>query len=237
MKNPPWTKDELILALELYLRDKTSIGNNKHAEVLKLSDELNSLSFALDHKKTSSFRNATGVAMKLSNFLRFDPSYKGKGLERGNKLEKEVWDTYSQNPQKLSNLKKTILENIEYLKTEPEDESDDPIIEASEGKLLTRIHTIRERNKKIISKKKSSILKKTGSLKCQVCFFDFKTKYGTLGYGFAECHHIKPVSELLPNQKTKLEDLAIVCANCHRMIHRSKPWKTINELQRILNKS
>ena len=43
MKNPNWTKDELILALELYFRDETSRGNKTHPEVIKLSQILNSL--------------------------------------------------------------------------------------------------------------------------------------------------------------------------------------------------
>lgn len=235
MKNPPWTKDELILALELYLRDRTSIGNKKHQEVLKLSEALNRLPSAIGYQKGENFRNPTGVAMKLSNFLRFDPFYKGKGLARGNKLEKEVWETYSHQPQQLSILKKAILDNIIYLTNQPYDESDDTTTEALEGKLLTKVHSVRERNKFIVDKKKSSILKKTGALKCEVCSFNFKNTYGSLGDGFAECHHTKPVSQLLPNERTKLEDLAIVCSNCHRMIHRSKPWKTINELKIIIN--
>ena len=77
-------------------------------------------------------------------------------------------------------------------------------------------------------------IKKTGTLKCETCSFDFKDIYGKLGEGFAECHHKKPVSQLRNNEKTKLDDLAILCANCHRMIHRSKPWKTIEELKMIL---
>ena len=33
--------------------------------------------------------------MKLCNFLPRDPSYKGKGLRGGNRLEQEVWDTFA----------------------------------------------------------------------------------------------------------------------------------------------
>jgi 5-methylcytosine-specific restriction protein A len=236
MKNPPWSKDELILALELYLRDRSSIGNNNHPEVLKLSVLLNTLPSVIGHHMASNFRNPNAVAMKLSNFLRFDPNYEGNGLLRGNILEKEVWETYSQQPEELISLKNTIINNIDYLKEQPENEWDDVITEALEGKLLTKVHLVRERNKKIVENKKNRVLKITGALKCEVCTFDFKDTYGELGDGFAECHHTKPVSHLLPNEKTKLEDLAIVCANCHRMIHRTKPWKTINELKNILNK-
>ena len=83
-------------------------------------------------------------------------------------------------------------------------------------------------------KKKESVLKKTGALKCEACSFDFKAMYGQLGEGFAECHHIKPISQLTANEKTKLTDLAILCANCHRMIHRSKPWKSVQELRGLI---
>ena len=39
-----------------------------------------------------------------------------------------------------------------------------------------------------------------------------------MGKGFAECHHVVPLADLGRQKRTRLEDLAIVCANCHRMI-------------------
>jgi 5-methylcytosine-specific restriction protein A len=235
MKNPNWTKDELILALELYFRDETARGNKTHPEVVKLSRILNSLPIHSGGAQETNFRNPTGVAMKLSNFLRFDPTYKGKGLDRGNKMEEVVWDMYSSNIDALTKVKNAIIENVGFLKESKSSQIDDSLEEASEGRVLTRVHKIRERNKAIVKKKKQSVLKETGALKCETCSFDFKEIYGELGEGFAECHHKKPVSQLVANEKTKLVDLAILCANCHRMIHRSKPWKTIEELKEILN--
>jgi 5-methylcytosine-specific restriction protein A len=181
------------------------------------------------------FRNPTGVAMKLSNFLRFDPSYKGKGLDRGNKLEEVVWNKYATNQSKLIETRNTIVKNIDSLNVANEDQSTDYMEDAEEGRLLTKVHQVRERNKRIVRDKKKSTIKKFGTLKCEVCEFDFRETYGELGDGFAECHHIKPVSELDPNSKTRLSDLAIVCANCHRMIHRSRPWKSIEELKTLLH--
>ena len=60
--------------------------------------------------------------------------------------------------------------------------------------------------------------------KCQVCDFDFELTYGNWGKEFAEVHHIKPLSELKgENYRTDLKnDLAVLCANCHRMVHRKK---------------
>jgi len=57
---------------------------------------------------------------------------------------------------------------------------------------------------------------------------------GARGRGFIEAHHTKALAALVENAKTKLEDLALLCANCHRMIHSQKPWLSIAELRAIL---
>jgi predicted HNH restriction endonuclease len=44
-----------------------------------------------------------------------------------------------------------------------------------------------------------------------------------------------PVSTLRPGTKTKLADLALVCSNCHRMIHRRARWLTIDELRDLVS--
>ena len=58
--------------------------------------------------------------------------------------------------------------------------------------------------------------------------------YGERGRGFVEYQHVMPLAELSPGTKTKLADLAIVCANCHRIIHRQAPWLSLDELRRVL---
>ena len=59
--------------------------------------------------------------------------------------------------------------------------------------------------------------------------------HGLRGKGFIEAHHTKPVFKtLVEGSKTKLEDLALVCANCHRMIHSARSWLTVPELQKLI---
>lgn len=61
-----------------------------------------------------------------------------------------------------------------------------------------------------------------GKLICEVphCGFDFAKQYGTLGEGYAQVHHLLPLSKSPKDgREIKLKDLAIVCANCHVMIH------------------
>lgn len=78
------------------------------------------------------------------------------------------------------------------------------------------------------------MLKDTGALRCEACGFDFEEAYGEVGKGFAECHHTRPVSELRPDQGTRLADLAILCANCHRMLHRRRPWLSAEGLAALV---
>ena len=102
-----------------------------------------------------------------------------------------------------------------------------------EGKLRTRFHKVRERNTKTVKKKKEDFLKKNGRLYCEVCGFDFVKEYGSRGDGFIECHHTKFLSDYDEPTKTSIADLVLLCSNCHRMIHRKKPWLSVNELKGV----
>lgn len=103
-----------------------------------------------------------------------------------------------------------------------------------EGKQKLRLHVCRERNYRVIQEAKELHKKINGKLKCQICDFDFEEFYGKLGVDFIEGHHIKPVSELKDGDKTKVEDILLVCSNCHRMLHRKRPWLGPNDLKSLL---
>ncbi|MHB1707097.1 MAG: HNH endonuclease [Acidithiobacillus sp.] len=104
-----------------------------------------------------------------------------------------------------------------------------------EGKLKERLHLSRERNRELVLKAKLLAQNRDGCLKCACCGFDFFATYGEVGKGFIEAHHTKPVSTLHENgEETKIEDIALVCSNCHRMLHRKRPWLKMNELSSLL---
>jgi len=58
-------------------------------------------------------------------------------------------------------------------------------------------------------------------LNCQICNFNFEQFYGTIGAGYIELHHNQPLSVDKEQRTTTLQDIAIVCANCHRVLHRT----------------
>lgn len=66
---------------------------------------------------------------------------------------------------------------------------------------------------------------------CMACEFSFSAAYGELGAGFAEVHHIVPISSAGVQIVDPQSDLVVLCANCHRMVHREEPPLTIEELR------
>ena len=105
--------------------------------------------------------------------------------------------------------------------------------EALEGKPIYKLHLLRERDKTLIAKKKK-LASDAGKLFCEACGFDFQKVYGELGEGFIECHHNNPLAERKTNEKTSPSDLTLLCSNCHRMIHRTKKWLTVEQLKRLI---
>ena len=110
-------------------------------------------------------------------------------------------------------------------------------IEYPEGKVAERKHKFRERNSKVVQLAKENFKNKHGRLFCQACEFDFEKEYGQIGVDFIEAHHTIPVSEMKNGHKTKIEDFVMLCANCHRMIHKKRPWIRMEELKELRSKS
>lgn len=73
-------------------------------------------------------------------------------------------------------------------------------------------------------------------LRCVACRTSFAETYGPLGEGYIEIHHLNPLAERQDSLstgplKTKIEDVAPLCANCHRMVHRRRPALSLDELR------
>jgi hypothetical protein len=101
-----------------------------------------------------------------------------------------------------------------------------------EGRRVLRQHFARERDSKVTETAKKQYKEKYGILDCEACGFNFHTIYGDRGKEYIEGHHTIPISSLdEQGGETKVEDIALLCANCHKMIHRYKPWLTVEELK------
>jgi 5-methylcytosine-specific restriction protein A len=174
--------------------------------------------------------------MKLGNFRRWDPSYQGKGLVRGNRLEREVWDEFAERPEELHRVADAIRNGYTAPEAAASSANGDEEEEFPEGRVLYRLQKARERNRKLVQQAKQKAKEKHGRLECVVCDFDFAAVYGKLGEDFIECHHTTPLSGPESKRATRLSEVALVCSNCHRMLHRKRPWLGIDELTSLLRK-
>lgn len=239
-RNPDWVRDELIIALDVYVRHAGNPPGKGSAEIAELSDALNRLAQFLGLTRGERFRNINGVYMKLMNFRRLDPAFTATGrvgLSRGGRLEEEVWSEFAHDPARCHEVAETIRQT---LAAAPQGEAiadfgGNEIEEAEEGRVLTGLHRRYERNAALVRAKKQRALAQFGKLTCEACDFDFRERYGEHGDGFIECHHTVPVHALRPGARTRGSDLRLLCANCHRMIHAKRPWLSMEQLIAILH--
>lgn len=115
--------------------------------------------------------------------------------------------------------------NVETVLSLSDDKSiDDFDFSPKEGAPKYAWHRKRERDPEIVRLKKVSVLRTDPLLRCEVCSTSMEKRYGSRGAGFCEIHHKKPLFLVDENDvsPTQLSDLAILCPNCHRMIHRYK---------------
>lgn len=136
----------------------------------------------------------------------------------------------------FNNINTKLIHDISDFSNKPDDIEDYIANEGTERTIL-KLHKFRERDIKIVKQAKAKA-KNENRLFCEACLFDFEKQYPSLGEDFIECHHIQPISKGGIRQ-TKVEDLAIVCSNCHRMLHKKDNngnYLTLIELSKIITK-
>lgn len=107
-----------------------------------------------------------------------------------------------------------------------------------EGRLLARIHVYKERDKNLaVLVKKHYKTKNGGRLICEACGLDPVHMYGDNGERCLEAHHRIPIEQLQPDSVTRVEEMAVVCASCHRIIHSQKPCIPVEDLAATLMKN
>jgi hypothetical protein len=101
-KNPDWTTEETLLALDLYIRSGMRLLGKTHPDVIELSDTLKRLRFFKSNHLSDTLRNPAGVAMKLANIK---AAHTSSGLDHGSKkLEKDLWTRYAHAPDLLRSV-------------------------------------------------------------------------------------------------------------------------------------
>jgi len=97
-----WTREELILAINLYCKLPFGRLHRLNPEVIHLSELIN--------------RTPSSVAYKLVNFASLDPSLKARGIKgasNASKLDKIIWEEFYKNWEDLPYESEKLLAKIE----------------------------------------------------------------------------------------------------------------------------
>jgi len=102
--------------------------------------------------------------------------------------------------------------------------------EYKEAKRLTRERLAFARNPGLVRAAKA-----IRGTTCEACDFDFEQTYGPRGHEYIECHHVDPLGRRDdPSTTTTVLNVRMVCANCHRMVHRTRDPMAVEDLRSLL---
>lgn len=226
-KNTPWRKVHGHTSLDnaLYGRNdgapglfdyRVRIDYKKHGEPLYAVIWEDNASFGFVVKKDSSCSDGTSrVQVPIQVLL----GYEARGGASTTELETHF------SPATIE-----LAPSVAAPDEVPPEAKPSPSMEAEEGDVSLEEHLVRERNAALIDAKKADVLRATGRLACEACGFDFAVTYGEVGNGFCEVHHTKPLASRSGSETTSLQDLAVLCSNCHSIIHRTEPMWNVAAL-------
>lgn len=238
VRNPNWTRDELVLAAEFYRRHAPRIPGKTSTALVDLSKEILAAAASQGLVGVETFRNPNGVYMKLMEFRKYDPTYLGAGLGHGKRrdIEAEVWDLpFDRLAIAASQIRAQIAKFI----------ADGGSLEDARGTLKPIVdrEKFAERVQAILAQPKLLAIKPKGQKQpavqlvqvvqyardprvvayvlnqaqgvCEAC--DSPAPFNRAdGSPYLEAHHILPLAQGGPDT---VENCAALCPNCHRAMH------------------
>jgi 5-methylcytosine-specific restriction protein A len=235
-RNPDWEWDETVLACDLVAQNDWQPLPQNDQRVVELSDLLQRMSLHPVDARLENFRNENGVSRKTHNLASSARDWI-KWRSNSSQRDEEVIAQFRRDPDVMHSIAQDLRRKA--IDDTPENFSEFAFYEDGsvlEGRYLLRFHIVRERNPGLRRRKIRSVLARDKSLACEACQFDFGQTYGDRGLGYIECHHVEPLHET-GERSTNINDLALLCSNCHRMIHRKPPWPTPAQLRDIIIKA
>ena len=221
MANVKFTKDEVILALDVLYCSKGKHLGPHSKEIIKLSEDLNMLPIYPEEKRPANFRNCVGVSHQIDRFLR--------GITEG----RSSWNVgeaffrvdfeYRNNKEKLHAIAEAIRRNAPLLR----DYQFGDCLEDNgfpEGIILGHLHRIVEQR----DSRKISL-----SERCDICQLVPNDVYKPCGTLIE--HHLTVAPECIDYKNTYRENSFIsVCPNCHAALHKYRPWVEKNACCELL---
>jgi 5-methylcytosine-specific restriction enzyme A len=174
----------------------------------------------------------TGKKESPAYFSVIGPYFLSEGKEPG---DRPGWKMKENLKAALFNLNLVSHDDIDIQSSEklPTEELFDQEHLFKEGKVVQVFVNRFERNQKA----RLECIKHFGD-NCFICGFDFGQFYGDTAKGFIHVHHKRQLADIGSEYKVDpIKDLIPLCANCHSVIHLTKPTMTIEQLKRLTRKS
>lgn len=159
-------------------------------------------------------------------------SASGKGLGNVSNMDRQIRAEFGERPDEVRRIANAIKDGITVVGS---DQLPDVEQELPEGRLLTAFHVRRERNPKV--RKMLLDDRRLAGFQCEVCDLTRPDLEMSLQEAMFEAHHLVPLADA-GERKTKLVDLALLCACCHRLIHRAMVskarWMGLDEARTLI---
>lgn len=124
-----WNREELMLAINLYCKTPFGRLHKGNPDIIKLAELLG--------------RTPSALAWKLVNFASLDPSLQARGIKGAqnvSKLDKEIWEEFYNNWEKLAFESEMLLYNKRRKRETPEEEQELKIGKEKERVVKTRVN-------------------------------------------------------------------------------------------------
>ena len=240
----PISESELILPT-LMLLERSPEGLNTSQLIERLTATLHPTG---DDMEILVGRNDTRFSQKVRNLTSHDTlteqglAIRGTGRNQPFRITDEGRTLYEAHRDSLDVLTGFSLDDSEpalrqIATNNPIEILDDALIREGQLRLRTTEYRTRSRQLRISAVRHFS---RSGYIHCSACEFEFGKAYGSIGRGYVQIHHLKPVSFMRGEAMSMGDALANVrplCANCHQMAHRKTPPLKIAYLKSIVSVS
>lgn len=188
-------------------------------------------------------RAVSSVYAKLMNFRSLDPRHAGAGQTHGGEGDEDVWNNFWRDDSlDIARLDAELAAmetpgaSVELQRELEVSAGEISKTYSAEGRRKLVMHFRIERDRRVVDDAKAAWYNADPRMPCCVCGMSFREVYGDVGRAFIEAHHREPLSSLEAARIPSVEDLAPVCANCHRMLHRDATL-TVDGLRALLHRS
>lgn len=222
-----WSFDELVLAADLISRNSWSGVRQTDPRAIELSEILRRGQLHAGAELPPKFRSPGSIQRKTYDLVTADEAYEGKPT-KGTSADADMIARFRADTEGMQSQAQSIRSALLAGQSIPEAESIE-MTAADEGGLIEYVMRKRERDPKLRAAKLRQAISRGMAIACEVCSFNFAEIYGARGDGYIEVHHVTPLY-VSGKTTTSLDDLALLCSNCHRMCHRS-PLVRPTELQ------